>query len=119
MESAVAGFLKEAPASTPKQLNDRFVFGSSIYGTNLRKSCIDTSWESQKNNLATVTLTNAFSIYEHWADELLASLGEGQNQGKLLQRDVGSSGQAGLVQTVQRLCAPGIVNPDRKSTRLN
>jgi hypothetical protein len=57
-----------------------------------------------------VTLTNAFSIYEHWADELLASLGEGQNQGKLLQRDVGSSGQAGLVETVQRLCAPGIVN---------
>ena len=102
----VSGFLKEAPDSTAKQLNDRFVFGSGIYGTNLKKPCINTSWESQKHNLATVTLTNAFSIYEHWADELLASLGEGQNQGKLFQRDAGSSGQPGLVETVQRLCAP-------------
>jgi hypothetical protein len=100
----VSGFLKEVPESTPKQLNDRFVFGSGIHGTNLRKSCIDTNWDSQKHNLATVTLTNAFSIYEHWADALLASVGEGKNQGKLLQRDVGPKGEPGLVQTVQHIC---------------
>ena len=100
----VSGFLKEVPDATPRQLNDRFVFGSGVHGTNLRKSCIDTLWESQKHNLASVTLTNAFSIYEHWADELLAALGEGEGQGRLLQRDIGSKGQPGLVETIQSLC---------------
>jgi hypothetical protein len=100
----VSGFLAEAPNSTPKQLNDRFVFGSGIHGTNLRKSCIETSWDVQKHHLASIVLTNAFSIYEHWADGILASLGLGDDKGKLLQRDVGFKGEPGLCETVQSLC---------------
>jgi hypothetical protein len=100
----VSGFLNEAPDSTPKQLNDRFVFGSGIHGTNLRKSCIDTTWDSQKHHLAGIMLTNAFSIYEHWADEILVSVGMGDGKGKLLQRDTGSKGEPGLCETVNSLC---------------
>lgn len=100
----VSGFLKEAPESTPKQLNDRFVFGSGVHGTNLRKSCIDTTWDVQKHHLASIVLTNAFSIYEHWADEILISLGMGDGKGKVLQRDVGPKGEPGLCETVYTLC---------------
>ncbi len=45
----VSGFLQEVPKSSPVQLNDRFVFGSKIHGTNLKKACVETTWQAQKH----------------------------------------------------------------------
>jgi hypothetical protein len=100
----VSGFLKEVGNATPTQLNDRFVFGSNIHGTNLKRACIDTSWDEQKENLAAIVLTNAFSIYEHWADEILTSVGLPTGKGRSLQFD-DQPKKPGLLLTVQSICS--------------
>jgi hypothetical protein len=99
----VNGFLLEVPTSTPKQLHDRFVFGSTIHGTNLKKACVQTSWEEQKHHMSGIVLTNAFAIYEHWADEILACVGLVGGKGKRLQFD-DTPTKAGLPETLQDLC---------------
>jgi hypothetical protein len=99
----VNGFLQEVPESTPKQLHDRFVFGSTIHGTNLKKACVETSWEEQKHHLSGILLTNAFAAYEHWADDILACLGMA-GKGKQLQFD-DNPRKPGLPGTLQMLCA--------------
>jgi hypothetical protein len=101
----VAGFLNEVPTATPKQLNDRFVFGSHIHGANLRRASVEISWENQQSRLASIILANAFSVYEHWADEILLSVGMGADRGRLLQFDEGPSGKPGLRSTIGNLCA--------------
>src|SRR5216683_8315482 len=87
LRSQVNGFVQAVPNVTPKQLNDRFVFGSGIHGTNLRKACIETTWEEQKHHMSGIILTNAFATYEHWADEILSCVGMSGGLGKRLQFD--------------------------------
>lgn len=102
----VNGFLEELETlPTPDQLNDRFVFGSGIHGADLKKACVDTTWDEQKHHLAGVILTNAFAAYEHWADEILQSLGMSYDKGKYLQYDNGPTDARGLRGTVHALCA--------------
>jgi hypothetical protein len=101
----VSGFLQEVPGSTPMQLNDRFVFGSAIHGTNLKKACVETTWEEQKHLMSGILLTNAFAAYEHWADEILACVGMPGGKGRRLQFDDKPGGKAGLPGTIQALCA--------------
>jgi hypothetical protein len=81
----VQGFLKEIPDASSEQLHQRFVFGSSVQGTNLRRSCTEISWEDQRSIFADFILTNAFAIYEFWADEILDMLGVTRYTGKDLQ----------------------------------
>jgi hypothetical protein len=102
----VKGFIAElAQPPTPAQLNDRFVFGSEIHGADLKHACVDTTWDEQKHHLASIVLTNAFAVYEHWADEILDSLGMGDGKGKLLQFDYGPTDVRGLRGTVHLLHA--------------
>ena len=100
----VNGFLQAVPESTPKQLHDRFVFGSTIHGTNLKKACVETSWDEQKHHMSGILLTNAFATYEHWADEILACVGMAGGNGKRLQFD-DRANKLGLPGTLQALCA--------------
>jgi len=101
----VRGFVAEAPEATVKQLNDRFIFGSGIHGANLKRACIEHSWNDQTSAFAGVVLINAFAIYEQWADEILVELNENAGSGKKLQFD-DRQGQPGLPYTVLALCMP-------------
>lgn len=100
----VAGFLRELPDATPKQLHDRFVFGSAIHGTDLKKACVETRWDEQKHHMSGILLTNAFAVYEHWADEILKCVGMPDNKGKRLQFN-DRPGKPGLSETLRQLCA--------------
>lgn len=81
----VQGFVAEVPNATVDQLKQRFLFGSKIDNVDLKRTVRDYSWEDQTAIFASFVLTNAFAIYEQWADEILQSLGEGTQAGKKLQ----------------------------------
>jgi hypothetical protein len=100
----VNGFLSEIPTASPAQLNDRFVFGSNIHGANLRRACSEITWDDQKSMFASFILTNAFAIYECWADEILQSVGSSSIKGIRLQFD-DTPGKVGLPGTIASLCA--------------
>lgn len=65
------GFSRAHPNATVKDIEQRFISGSEIYGADLRKAFVDSSWEEQRSQFASIMLTNAFSIYEYWAELIL------------------------------------------------
>ncbi len=69
----VDGFLSAVPNATHEDVASRFVAGSDIYGADIRAMSINTTWEEQKTRFSEFILTNAFSIYESWARNLLRS----------------------------------------------
>jgi hypothetical protein len=98
----VNGFLHEVPKATDQDLLGRFVVGSGVHGSNLRRACVTTGWEEQRSLFASVALTNAFAIYEHWADDILAELGVTDVTGKALQFPA-AKGKTGLESVVSKL----------------
>lgn len=98
----VAGFLKEVPQATEEVLRARFIVGSNVHGTNLRRTCITIDWAEQTELFASIVLTNVFSVYEHWASSLLAALGS-KASGKALQWP-DKAGRFGFVGTLKQLC---------------
>lgn len=62
----VKGMVAEIPDIDHDVLLGRFVGGSTIRGVNLKKSCIDTKWEEQANQLAKIMLSEFCALYEAW-----------------------------------------------------
>ncbi len=71
----VAGYYHARPAASVPELQARFIEGSGIHGANLKRACIDTSWEQQQAVLAGILLTNLFAIYEGWAERTMRFFG--------------------------------------------
>lgn len=81
----VQGFIAEVPHASVDQLKQRFLFGSKINNVDLKRTVTDHTWDDQTAIFGSFVLTNAFAIYEQWADEILHSLGERAGSGKRLQ----------------------------------
>ena len=47
---------------------------------NLRRACIEHTWDDQKEAFARLLLTNTVAIYEGWVDEVLNALGRNSQQ---------------------------------------
>jgi hypothetical protein len=67
----VVGFCSNHPGASVQVLDDRFISGSGLHGANLRRACIDTSWEDQQQEFAKFILISLFSIYEGWLADIL------------------------------------------------
>jgi hypothetical protein len=67
----VVGFCSHYSGASVQVLDDRFVSGSGLHGANLRRACIDTSWEYQQQQFAKFVLISLFSIYESWLADVL------------------------------------------------
>lgn len=72
----VAGYLQVVPNATVAQLRARFTEGADVYGANLRRACVDHTWDQQKETFARFVLANTITIYEGWIEEVLETLGE-------------------------------------------
>ena len=71
----VSGYLQIVPDATKDQLDARFTEGAQLHGVNIRRACVDHSWEEQMEAFARVVLINTFAIYEGWVEEVLHALG--------------------------------------------
>ena len=101
----VRGFLTVVPEATKEEIDGRFVLGSEIQGSNLKKACIDTPWDEQKSILASFILINAISIYEYWADSILKNFDNHSFHSNNLQFD----GSNGLPEVVAHLANPNSI----------
>lgn len=100
----VQGFIAEVPQASVDQLKQRFLFGSKIDNVDLKRTVTDYSWDDQTAIFGSFVLTNAFAIYEQWADEILHSLGERMGSGKKLQFP-DRPGKPGVGATIATLCS--------------
>ncbi|GAA5531289.1 hypothetical protein [Herpetosiphon gulosus] len=71
----VDSFLRSYPNATNHELENRFVLGSGIHGSNLRRACITHTWDEQQHEFAKFLLINIFAIYESWIKAVLEELG--------------------------------------------
>lgn len=62
----VKGLVGENPGIGHDALLGRFVAGSDIRGVNLKKSCLENSWEQQKEQFAKIMLSEFCALYEAW-----------------------------------------------------
>jgi hypothetical protein len=82
----VNGYLSVRPDANVYELNNRFVAGSGIHGANLKRACVDFSWEEQQMKFANFLLINIFAIYESYLKKILSDLTmAGNNLEKKLQ----------------------------------
>lgn len=81
----VDGFLRATPEASDETLVNRFVLGSGIRGVNLKRSCIESSWELQQEQFARFLLIEFCALYEAWIDAVLDEIGQNNGASKQLQ----------------------------------
>ncbi|MBI6854557.1 hypothetical protein YA0002_17430 [Pseudomonas cichorii] len=79
----VKGIVSERPDMTDAELLGRFVAGSNIHGANLRRSCIEVSWEAQQAQVAKFMLSEICALYEAWYSGFDDELGGFVKSGQL------------------------------------
>lgn len=100
----VQGFVQVRPDASEAQLSGRFSEGADIHGANLRRACIEHTWEDQKESFARVLLYNCFAIYEGWIAELLEDLGaHTKAREKGLQFATGNPGNPSAADVINEL----------------
>ena len=70
LRSQVQGYVAERDDLSNEELHGRFVAGSGIGSANLRRHCVETSWEDQRSELAVLALYAGISLYEGWTGSL-------------------------------------------------
>lgn len=89
--------------ATDVELRARFIEGSRIHGANLRRACLEHSWEYQTGALACFTLVNLFAIHESWTAALVSELGGSRTYRKGLQHPTDQVKQTGIRPTIAKL----------------
>ena len=67
----VTGFVTVRGATKSEHLASRFIEGSGIHGANIKRACIEMTWEQQQGQFSKFLLINLFAVYEGWLAELL------------------------------------------------
>lgn len=103
----VDGFLRANPEAPDETLLNRFVLGSGIRGANLKRSCIDSSWDLQQEQFAKFLLIEFCALYEAWIDEVLNEIGQSNGASKQLQFPTnGTYGVRNALATLQTTISP-------------
>lgn len=66
----VNGFLNAYPEASQEDLVARFALGSGVRGNEIRRACVDVTWEKQKARFASILLMNTISIFEEFTDRI-------------------------------------------------
>ena len=75
MRWQINGFLEAVPNASYADVRARFVVGSDIHGADVRRMHEKISWEEQQIRFSEFILTNAFAVYEGWAQQILSRSG--------------------------------------------
>lgn len=67
----VRGFVAEHPDAKQSDLVARFALGSGFKGNEVKRACVDNSWEDQEERFASILLTNSIAIYEDFVEQLV------------------------------------------------
>lgn len=98
----VDGFLRANPDAPDAMLINRFITGSGIRGANLRRSCIQWSWDMQQEQFAKFLLIEFCALYEAWIDAVLEEIGHGNSLSKQFQFPTnGGNGVRNALATLQ------------------
>lgn len=64
------GFVAAHPTASQLDTNRRFALGSQTKSNEIKRACIDNSWDEQEARFAGILLMNTISVFEDLADNL-------------------------------------------------
>jgi hypothetical protein len=101
----VKGYVDERPDADKRELHGRFVAGSGIGSANLRRHCVERTWEDQIGELALLGLFGAIGLYEGWIAALEVGTDEQRKRLQFPSRGVAGRAALGVVDTISALQA--------------
>ena len=81
----VQGFLGAYPGATQQEIVQRFALGSGIRGNEIRRACVDISWEEQENRFSSILLTSTIAIFEDFTESLVGLTLSGQTKDRAVR----------------------------------
>lgn len=96
----VRGYVDERPDADRRELHGRFVAGSGIGSANLRRHCIERTWEDQIGELALLGLFGAVGLYEGWIAALEVGTEEQRKRLQFPSRGVAGRTAPGVKDTI-------------------
>jgi hypothetical protein len=69
----VQGFLGAMPRATQEDIVQRFALGSDVRGNEIKRACVDNSWEDQQSRFSSILLTNTIAIFEEFLERLVGA----------------------------------------------
>jgi hypothetical protein len=67
----VQGFMAAYQNATQDDIVQRFALGSGVRGNEIKRACVENSWEDQENRFASILLMNNIAIFEDYVESLL------------------------------------------------
>lgn len=81
----VSGYLSVNPSATTSELSSRFLLGSGISGANLKRGCIEKTWDEQQQEFSRFLLVEFCALYEAWCEGIADELGIPDDLARQLQ----------------------------------
>lgn len=100
----VAGYMYvRGEEVTKEELYKKFVNNEKFNRPNLYRSCIEFSWEKQKEDIAKIILINLFAYHESWIENILSELGKNTKTRQKGLQFPSSSGKRGAMDVINEL----------------
>ena len=71
MRCEIQGFMSENPDFKNTDFSKIYSVGSKITGVNYQRAFVEKTWSQQKKELSLILLSEAISLFEGWADDLV------------------------------------------------
>jgi hypothetical protein len=69
----VQGFIGAMPRATQDDIVQRFALGSDVRGNEIKRACVENSWEDQQSRFSSILLTNTIAIFEEFLEGLVSA----------------------------------------------
>ena len=108
----VQGFLSQVPGASAEDLANRFALGSEMRGGELRRACVETSWERQKAEFAEFVLSSVIAAFEDYTGRMARIAGGSPNTRALVAQSLqfpnrtSGRGAKGFSWAISRLNVP-------------
>lgn len=108
----VGGYLSSCPNASIHEISSRFITGSNIHGANLKRACIELTWEQQQENFAKFLLVNIFALYESYIHSLVKELLPSNSKTKEIEKQLQlptiytDGGKTGIWNAIEEITTP-------------
>lgn len=107
----VTGYLRvRGEEVTRDELNKKFANHEKFNHPNLYRSCIEFSWDKQKEDFAKIIMINLFAYHEAWIENILTEIGHKNKTAIKALQFPSYPGKTGVLETLNALTAtPSVV----------
>lgn len=105
MRWQVRGYVEERGSVSEQELHNRFVIGSGVGSANIRRHCLEGTWDQQIGEVSLLVLFGAVGLYEGWTSGLEVGTETQRERLQHASQGIGGRNRPGVRETVAALQA--------------